>query len=199
MASAKDNDGIPPVPELPPMGGFASHMSGDEPPRSFIGQSSSPGAASGTQNTPSPYHISVRHSDEPSAISGLTAPNTANASEDNSKRIRTHANSSDGDEPSPKKALPDFSLHKSEEDSVASGTTTTTNNNGSSGSGFRICCGSSGSGRSLQRAAGRGSGGSGTQQSNGRGRTLQRAAGQRQQWKRLSHLLWQRKGKVACM
>jgi hypothetical protein len=40
---------------------------------------------------------------------------------------------------------------------------------------------------SVQR--GSGSGGSGTQQSNDRGRTLQRAAGQRQQWKRLLHLL----------
>ena len=106
MASAEDNDGIPPVPVLPPMGGFASHISGDEPPQFFIGQSSSPGAASGTQNTPSPYHISVSHSDEPSAISGLTTPNTANLSADNSKRIRAHADSSDGDEPSPKKITP---------------------------------------------------------------------------------------------
>jgi hypothetical protein len=121
MASAGDNEGIPPMPALPPMGGFASHLSGHELPRFFIGQSSSQGAAAGTQNTPSPYHISVRHSDEPSTISGLTAPNTANTSADNSKRISAHSDSSDDDEPSPKKALPDFSLHKSEEDSVASG------------------------------------------------------------------------------
>ena len=121
MASADDNDGIPPVPALPPMGGFANQMTGDEPPRFFIGQSGSPGAAAASQNTPSPYHISVRHSNEPSAISGLTAPNTANTSANNSKKIRAHSHSYDGDEPSPKKALPDFSLHKSEEDSVASG------------------------------------------------------------------------------
>jgi hypothetical protein len=118
MASADDNEGIPPMPALPPMGGFASQMTGDEPPRFFIGQSGSPGAAAASQNTPSPYHISVRHSDEPSAISGLTAPNTANTSADNSKRIRAHYDSSDDDEPSPKKALPGFSLHKSEEDLV---------------------------------------------------------------------------------
>ena len=103
MASADDNEGIPPVPALPPMGGFASQMTGDEPPRFFIGQSSPPGAAAGTQNTPSPYHISVRHSNEPSAISGLTAPNTATTSSYNSKRIRAHSDLSDDDETSQKK------------------------------------------------------------------------------------------------
>jgi hypothetical protein len=59
-----------------------------------------------------------------------------------------------------------------------------------SGSGGR--CGSSGSGRTLQRAAGQRHW---RQWINtikmGRRRTLQRAAGQRQQWKRLSHLLLQ--------
>ena len=121
MASADDNEGIPLMPALPPMGGFASQMTRDEPPRFFIGQSSPPGAAAGIQDTPPPYHISVRQSDAPSAISGLTAPNTANTSADNSKRIRARSDSSDDDEPSPKKALPNFSMRKSEEDSVASG------------------------------------------------------------------------------
>jgi hypothetical protein len=51
----------------------------------------------------------------------LTAPNTATASADNRRRNRAQSASSDDEEPSPKKALPDFSLRKSEEDSVASG------------------------------------------------------------------------------
>jgi hypothetical protein len=63
-----------------------------------------------------------------------------------------------------------------------------------SGSGSDGRCGSGGSGRTLQRAAGQWH----WQQwittiKMGRGRTLQRAAGQRQQWKRLSHLLWQQR------
>ena len=131
MASANDNHGIPPMPALPPIGGTDGHRYGDELPRFFLGQNCPPGAAARSEDTPPPYRINARHSNEPSAISSLTTPNTATASADYSKRSRAHSASSDDDEPSPKKALPDFSLHKSKEDSVASG-------NNSEGFGRRV-------------------------------------------------------------
>jgi hypothetical protein len=121
MASADDNNDIPPMPALPPVGGIDGHRYGDELPIFFPGQNCPPGAAARSEDTPPPYRINVRQSNEPSAVSSLTTPNTAAASADNSKQSRAHSASSDDDEPSPQKALPDFSLHKSEEDSVASG------------------------------------------------------------------------------
>ena len=117
MASADDDIGIPPMPALPPIGGIADLLSGDEFPGILLGQNSPPGAAAGVEDTPPIRRINV-HSDEPSAMSGMTTPNTATAA----VRKRSSAyDDDDDDEPSPKKALPDFSICKGEEDSVMSG------------------------------------------------------------------------------
>jgi hypothetical protein len=45
MASADDNNGIPPMPALPPIGGTDGHRYGDELPRFFLGQNWPPTAA----------------------------------------------------------------------------------------------------------------------------------------------------------
>ena len=117
MASADDDISIPPMPALPPIGGIADLLSGDEFPGILLGQNSPPGAAAGVEDTPPIRRINV-HSDEPSAMSGMTTPNTATAA----VRKRSSAyDDDDDDEPSPKKALPDFSIRKGEEDSVISG------------------------------------------------------------------------------
>jgi len=47
MASADDDIGIPPMPALPPIGGIADLLSGDEFPGILLGQNSPPGAAAG--------------------------------------------------------------------------------------------------------------------------------------------------------
>ena len=121
MASANDDIGISPMLALPPIGGFAGQISGDEFPRILLGQNSPPGAAACVEDTPPIRRINA-HSDDPSAMSGMTTtPNTATASVHNRKRSSAYSDSSDDDEPSPKKALPDFSLRKGKEDSVVSG------------------------------------------------------------------------------
>ena len=79
MASADDDSGIPPVPALPPIGGTGGHLSGDEFPRFLLGQNSPQGAAAGVNDTPPIHCINVMQSDVPSAISGMTTPNTATA------------------------------------------------------------------------------------------------------------------------
>ncbi len=84
MASTDDNNGIPPMPALPPVGRIEGHRYRDELPIFFPGQNCPQGAAARSEDTP-PYCINVRQSDEPSAMSSLTAPNTAAASADNSK------------------------------------------------------------------------------------------------------------------
>jgi len=122
MASADDDSGIPLVPALPPIDGFDGQLPDDEFPTSFNGQSSPPGAAAGCKVAPPTHRINVMHSDEPTAISGLTTTNAGAASADNSKRSRAYSALSDDEyEPSPKKALPDFSIRKSDNDSVVSG------------------------------------------------------------------------------
>jgi|APGre2960657468_1045069.scaffolds.fasta_scaffold102876_1 hypothetical protein len=85
MASADDDIDIPPMPALHPIGGNGCRVSGDEFPRIFLGQNSPPGAAAGVEDTQPIRRIHV-HSDEPSAMSGMTTPNTATASVDNRKR-----------------------------------------------------------------------------------------------------------------
>ena len=70
MASADDDTGIPPMPALPPIGGIADLLSGDEFPGILLGQNSPPGAAAGVEDTPPIRRINV-HSDEPSAMSGM--------------------------------------------------------------------------------------------------------------------------------
>ena len=78
MASANDDISIPPMPALPPIGGIADLLSGDEFPGILLGQNSPPGAAAGVEDTPPIRRINV-HSDETSAMSGKTTPNTATA------------------------------------------------------------------------------------------------------------------------
>ena len=74
MASADDDIDIPPMPALHPIGGNGCRVSGDEFPRIFLGQNSPPGAAAGVEDTQPIRRIHV-HSDEPSAMSGMTTPN----------------------------------------------------------------------------------------------------------------------------
>ena len=52
MASTDDDNGIPPVPALPPIGGFDSQWYEDEAPRFFNGQNSPPGAVVGHKDNP---------------------------------------------------------------------------------------------------------------------------------------------------
>ncbi len=54
-------------------------------------------------------------------MSSLTATNNVSTPAVSRTQGRDNSGSSDEDEPSPKKALPDFNLRKSEEDLVASG------------------------------------------------------------------------------
>ena len=94
MASADDDIGIPPMPALPPIGGTGGRISGDEFPGILLGQNSPPGAAAGVEDTQPIRRIHV-HSDEPSAMSGMTTPNTATASVDNRKRSSAYPALSD--------------------------------------------------------------------------------------------------------
>ena len=52
MASADDDNGIPPVPALPPIGGFDTQWYEDEAPQFFNGQNSPPGAVVGHKDIP---------------------------------------------------------------------------------------------------------------------------------------------------
>ena len=87
----------------------------------FPGQNSPPVAVALNENTPPPFRINAGRSDQPSAMSSLAATNDVSPSVVSKTQGRDNSGSSHEDELSPKKALPNFNLCESEEDSVASG------------------------------------------------------------------------------
>ena len=125
MASADDDDGIPPMPSLPPIIRNARQQYGDGSPQLFIGQNCPPAVVTRSESTPPPWRMNVRiniASTEASTTSSLSMTDaTTSASVRNRNKRRADELASDADTPSPKKALPDFSRRKNEEDSVASG------------------------------------------------------------------------------
>ena len=121
MASAADDSDLPPIPSLPPLVGIDGRRYEDVVPKLFPGQNSPPAAVGLSKNTPPLFRINAARSDQPSAMSSLTATYDVSTPAASRTRGRDNSGSSDEDEPSPKKTLPDFNLRKSEEDSVASG------------------------------------------------------------------------------
>ena len=121
MASAADDSDLPPIPSLPPLVGIDGRRYEDVVPKLFPGQNSPPAAVGLSENTPPLFRINAARSDQPSAMSSLTATYDVSTPAASRTRGRENSGSSDEDEPSPKKTLPDFNLRKSEEDSVASG------------------------------------------------------------------------------
>ena len=88
-------------------------------PQLCFGQNLPPAAATTrAADTTPPQKIDMQLSNQSSAMSLLTIANTSFASVDNSKHKRADAASSDTDDskPLPKKALPDFSNCKSDND-----------------------------------------------------------------------------------
>ena len=119
MASADKNNTMPPMPALPPLVEIDNQKYRDGVLHFCFDQNWSPAIATTSADTPPLYCINVGRLDEPSAMSLLTAPpNIATASAASRRRDRDASGLSDEDEPSPKKALPNFNLQKSEEDSI---------------------------------------------------------------------------------
>jgi hypothetical protein len=121
MASADDDDGIPPMPSLPPIIRNAGQQYGDGSPQLLSGQNCPLAGVAHSATTPPPSRVNVMWTGEASATSSLSMTDAASASVRNSNKRSADDLASDDDTPSPKKALPDFSRRKNEEDSVASG------------------------------------------------------------------------------
>ena len=73
MASAADDSDLPPIPSLPPLVGIDGRRYEDVVPQLFPGQNSPPAAVGLSENTPPPFRINAACSDQPSAMSSLTA------------------------------------------------------------------------------------------------------------------------------
>ena len=121
MASADDDDGIPPMPSLPPIIRNVSQQNGDGLPQLSSGQNCPPAGVAKSATTPPPLRVNVMWMGEASATSSLSMTDAASASVRNNNKRSADGLASDDDTPSPKKALPDFSRRKKKEDSVASG------------------------------------------------------------------------------
>ena len=121
MASADDDDGIPTIPPLPPIIRKVSQQYGDGLPQRFSGQNCPPAGVSHSESTPPPSRINIASTGEASATSSLSMTEAASVSVRNNNKRSADGLASDDDSPSPKKALPDFSRRKNEEDSVVSG------------------------------------------------------------------------------
>jgi hypothetical protein len=121
MASANNDNVIQPMPSLPPIVRNGAQRYGDGLTQLFTGQNYPPADVAHSANTPPPSGINTWQAGKGSTISSLSMSHAASASVTNRRRQSRANLASDEDEPSPKKALPDFSLRKSEEDSIASG------------------------------------------------------------------------------
>jgi hypothetical protein len=88
MASVDDNNAMPTIPGVPPLVGIDGQTYQYEVPQLFFGQNRSPAAAATSADTPTPTRINVGRLDEPSAMSSLTASNTAAASAASRRRNR---------------------------------------------------------------------------------------------------------------
>ena len=123
MDSPNDiNVSIPPPPIMPPppvsvaqRGQRAVSMRGRQNRRPVP-------AALDASMTPTMTHVIVQPRTLASAISSLsTSQDACAALPESARRNLNFSDSSDKDVPSPKKVLPDFTLRKSDDDSVASG------------------------------------------------------------------------------
>ena len=121
MASADDDDGIPPMPSLPPIIRNVGQQYGVGLPQLFSGQNCPPAGVTHCVTTPPPSRVNVTWTGDGSATSSLSMTDAAPSSITNNSTRSAADLASDNDTPSSKKALPDFSRQKNEEDSVASG------------------------------------------------------------------------------
>ena len=85
MASADDNNAMPPMPALPPIVGIDGQMYEDVVPQLCFGQNLPLAATATRADTTSPQNIGMRLSNQSSAMSSLTTANTSFASVDESK------------------------------------------------------------------------------------------------------------------
>jgi hypothetical protein len=94
MASATNDNAIPPIPSLPPLVGIDGRRYEDVLPQIFPGQNSPPRAVALSKNTPPPFCINAGHSDQPSAMSSLTATNNVSTPAASRTRGRDNSGSS---------------------------------------------------------------------------------------------------------
>jgi len=121
-----DSDDInvmPPPPIMPPHGVSVAQRGQRAVSVRGLQQNRQPvPAALDASTTPTMMHVIVQPRTLASAISSLSTSQDACAAPPESERRNLNlSDSSDEDVPSPKKLLPDFTLRKSDDDSVASG------------------------------------------------------------------------------
>jgi hypothetical protein len=94
MASATNDNAIPPIPSLPPLVGIDGRRYEDVVPQIFPGQNSPPAAVALSENTPPPFRINAGLSNQPSAMSSLIATNDVSMPAASRTRGRDNSGSS---------------------------------------------------------------------------------------------------------